>query len=289
MAGFTPMSTTSADAAASALPSARSSRAMLVTPSRPASSAGLLARAIGDRDAGRREARSHQPLEDRTAHGAGSEDGDGREGDEVGRHGAILRFGVACGEPLPSRDARPPESPFRPHAGGAMLVSGEGRSGSSRTHRRTAMTLFPGITQRALDVPGLAVGILEREGDDQNADPAKTVVFVHGNVSSSLFWMPTMLDLPRDLRVIAIDLRGYGAHGARSGRRDARRARLQRRHPRDPRAAGHPDRPSRRLVARRGGRDAVRARSPGAQPHPGGARLAVRLRRHASRRLAADR
>ena len=44
-----------------------------------------------------------------------------------------------------------------------------------------------------------------------NADPAKTVVFVHGNVSSSLFWMPTMLDLPRELRVIAIDLRGYGA------------------------------------------------------------------------------
>ncbi|HEX5857124.1 MAG TPA: alpha/beta fold hydrolase [Microbacterium sp.] len=72
------------------------------------------------------------------------------------------------------------------------------------------MTLFPGITQRTLDVPGLGVSILEREGDDQNADPAKTVVFVHGNISSSLFWMPTMLDLPRDLRLIAIDLRGYG-------------------------------------------------------------------------------
>jgi pimeloyl-ACP methyl ester carboxylesterase len=34
---------------------------------------------------------------------------------------------------------------------------------------------------------------------------------VHGNVSSSLFWMPTMLDLPHDLRLIAIDLRGFGA------------------------------------------------------------------------------
>lgn len=73
------------------------------------------------------------------------------------------------------------------------------------------MTLFPGITQRVLDIPGVAVGILERVGDDPAADPAKTVVFVHGNVSSSLFFMPTMLDLPNDLRVIAIDLRGYGA------------------------------------------------------------------------------
>jgi pimeloyl-ACP methyl ester carboxylesterase len=73
------------------------------------------------------------------------------------------------------------------------------------------MTLFPGITQRILDIPGVAVAILEREGDDPAADPDKTVIFVHGNVSSSLFFMPTMLDLPNDLRVIAIDLRGYGA------------------------------------------------------------------------------
>jgi pimeloyl-ACP methyl ester carboxylesterase len=36
------------------------------------------------------------------------------------------------------------------------------------------------------------------------------VVFIHGNVSSSLFWQETMQDLPPDLRVIAIDLRGFG-------------------------------------------------------------------------------
>ena len=151
------------------------------------------------------------------------------------------------------------------------------------------MTLFPGITQRVLDIPGLAVGILERVGDDPAADPAKTVVFVHGNVSSSLFFMPTMLDLPNDLRVIAIDLRGYGATRARARRRHSWPAGLQRRHPRDPRGAGDPGGPPRRLVNGRGGRDAVRARPPRAEPHPGGAGVAVRLRRHPARRVTADR
>lgn len=73
------------------------------------------------------------------------------------------------------------------------------------------MTLFAGITQRVIHTPGLDVGILERVGDDPDAAANKIVVFVHGEVSSSEFWMPSMLDLPSDLRVIAIDLRGFGA------------------------------------------------------------------------------
>lgn len=73
------------------------------------------------------------------------------------------------------------------------------------------MTLFAGITQRVIHTPGLDVGILERVGDDADASAHKTVVFVHGEVSSSEFWMSSMLDLPSDLRVIAIDLRGFGA------------------------------------------------------------------------------
>ena len=36
------------------------------------------------------------------------------------------------------------------------------------------------------------------------------VVFVHGNVSSSLFWLSTMLALPPDIRPLAVDLRGFG-------------------------------------------------------------------------------
>lgn len=47
------------------------------------------------------------------------------------------------------------------------------------------------------------------------------VVFVHGNVSSSLFWQRTMLALPEHYRPLAVDLRGFG----RSAREpvDARR------------------------------------------------------------------
>ncbi|NYE19125.1 alpha/beta fold hydrolase [Microbacterium immunditiarum] len=72
------------------------------------------------------------------------------------------------------------------------------------------MTLFDGITQRLVETPRLTVGILERAGDDPATPPERTVVLIHGNGSSSLFWQETMLHLPSDLRVIAIDLRGYG-------------------------------------------------------------------------------
>src|SRR5690606_969810 len=71
--------------------------------------------------------------------------------------------------------------------------------------------LLDGITARTIDTDRLRVGILEREGDDPAAVPEDTVVFIHGNVSSALFWQETMLDLPSHLRLIAVDLRGFGA------------------------------------------------------------------------------
>lgn len=73
------------------------------------------------------------------------------------------------------------------------------------------MTLFDGITSRVIDTDRLAVGILERSGDDPATPAERTVVLIHGNVSSSLFWQELMQDLPSDLRVIAIDLRGFGS------------------------------------------------------------------------------
>lgn len=72
------------------------------------------------------------------------------------------------------------------------------------------MTLFDGITSRIIDTSRLAVNILERSTDDPATPSDRTIVLVHGNVSSSLFWQETMQDLPADLRVIAIDLRGFG-------------------------------------------------------------------------------
>lgn len=72
------------------------------------------------------------------------------------------------------------------------------------------MTLFDGITSRIIETPRLNVNILERVGDDPATPPDRTVVLVHGNVSSSLFWQEIMQDLPADLRVVAVDLRGFG-------------------------------------------------------------------------------
>lgn len=72
------------------------------------------------------------------------------------------------------------------------------------------MTLFDGIASRVIETDRLSVGILERTGDDPATPPESTVVLVHGNVSSALFWQEFMQDLPSDLRVIAVDLRGFG-------------------------------------------------------------------------------
>lgn len=70
-------------------------------------------------------------------------------------------------------------------------------------------TLFPGIRALRVSTPRLTANVLERPSDAA-ADDVRTIVFVHGNVSSSLFWQPLMLDLPGDVRAIAIDLRGFG-------------------------------------------------------------------------------
>ena len=65
--------------------------------------------------------------------------------------------------------------------------------------------LLEGITSRSVLTHRLTVHVLEAEG---RSGPA--VVFVHGNVSSSLFWQQAMLDVPDGYRALAVDLRGFG-------------------------------------------------------------------------------
>lgn len=85
--------------------------------------------------------------------------------------------------------------------------------------------LLPGIAATRVATPRLVQNVLHPEG----LDPAggEAVLFVHGNVSSSLFWQPTVLALTGTGRVrpLAVDLRGYGETDpqpvdARRGMRD---------------------------------------------------------------------
>ncbi|MCU1417898.1 MAG: alpha/beta hydrolase [Schumannella sp.] len=69
------------------------------------------------------------------------------------------------------------------------------------------MPLFPRVEARTVITPRLASNVLTRTGQD---DSAPAIVFLHGNVSSSLFWQETMLAVPDEYSVWAIDLRGYG-------------------------------------------------------------------------------
>ncbi|GAA3747300.1 alpha/beta hydrolase [Leifsonia bigeumensis] len=66
-------------------------------------------------------------------------------------------------------------------------------------------TLLDGVIARTVETERYRANVLERAGGD-----AVPVVFVHGNVSSSLFWQPTMLRLLPEQQAYAIDLRGFG-------------------------------------------------------------------------------
>src|ERR1700729_469454 len=66
-------------------------------------------------------------------------------------------------------------------------------------------TLLPGITAERVPTRRLNTAVLSVAG--RTGQP---VLFLHGNVSSSLFWQPTMLVLPDGYRAPAVDLRGYG-------------------------------------------------------------------------------
>ncbi|WP_111718309.1 alpha/beta fold hydrolase [Homoserinimonas sp. OAct 916] len=67
-------------------------------------------------------------------------------------------------------------------------------------------TILDGIEQRTVTTARLTANVLERP----TSDASSTVVFIHGNVSSSLFWQPVMLEMPASVRALAIDLRGFG-------------------------------------------------------------------------------
>ncbi|WP_158866434.1 alpha/beta hydrolase [Leifsonia sp. AG29] len=69
-------------------------------------------------------------------------------------------------------------------------------------------TLLEGIVARTVRTPRYAANVLERS--DAREEAERTVVFVHGNVSSSLYWQPMMLSLPDSVRAVAVDLRGFG-------------------------------------------------------------------------------
>jgi pimeloyl-ACP methyl ester carboxylesterase len=72
-------------------------------------------------------------------------------------------------------------------------------------------TLLPGIAATRVATARLTQNVLHLEGVDPTG-PGEATLFVHGNVSSALFWQPTLLALGEagGPRPLAVDLRGYG-------------------------------------------------------------------------------
>jgi pimeloyl-ACP methyl ester carboxylesterase len=73
-----------------------------------------------------------------------------------------------------------------------------------------ADVLLPGITRTRVATPRLTQSVLHPDGTDPAGGEA--VLFVHGNVSSALFWQQPLLGLADTghVRALAVDLRGYG-------------------------------------------------------------------------------
>jgi pimeloyl-ACP methyl ester carboxylesterase len=70
--------------------------------------------------------------------------------------------------------------------------------------------LLPGVAASRVRTSRLTQSVLHPEGVDP-VDPGEAVVFVHGNVSSALFWQQALLDVSATgHRALAVDLRGYG-------------------------------------------------------------------------------
>jgi pimeloyl-ACP methyl ester carboxylesterase len=71
--------------------------------------------------------------------------------------------------------------------------------------------LLPGITATRVETPRLTQQVLAAEGTALSG-PGDVVLFVHGNVSSSLFWQQPLLALAETgrVRALAVDLRGFG-------------------------------------------------------------------------------
>jgi len=71
--------------------------------------------------------------------------------------------------------------------------------------------LLPGIPATRVETPRLTQQVLAAEGTALSG-PGDVVLFVHGNVSSSLFWQQPLLALAETgrVRALAVDLRGYG-------------------------------------------------------------------------------
>ena len=78
-----------------------------------------------------------------------------------------------------------------------------------------ADVLLPGITATRVQTPRLTQNLLHLDVVDpagSGGGRGEAVLLVHGNVSSALFWQPTLLGLQASGRVrpMAVDLRGYG-------------------------------------------------------------------------------
>ncbi len=71
--------------------------------------------------------------------------------------------------------------------------------------------LLPGVTATRVPTARLTQNVLHPEGTDP-AGPGEAVLFVHGNVSSALFWQPVLRTVHETgrHRALAVDLRGYG-------------------------------------------------------------------------------
>src|SRR3954463_6083824 len=75
-----------------------------------------------------------------------------------------------------------------------------------------ADVLLPGIAATRVATPRLTQNVPHTAGSEPGTGSGEAVLFVHGNVSSALFWQQPLLALAGSgrVRALAVDLRGFG-------------------------------------------------------------------------------
>src|SRR6185437_8165931 len=111
----------------------------------------------------------------------------------------LTRLRAAGSSPAALGDWLPDLEPGRfSRSAPATAVIGSARLAVATKAEESMQTLLPGITAQRVPTSRLTTAVLSVDGRD-----GQPVLFVHGNVSSSLFWQPTMLALPEGYRPLA--------------------------------------------------------------------------------------
>jgi pimeloyl-ACP methyl ester carboxylesterase len=100
--------------------------------------------------------------------------------------------------------------------GGAAAVAGLARMAKAERRRLRDDPEYVELSRRVVGRPAVVVSAdgTRLHAEVFGAAPSPTVILLHGWTEALQYWHPQIVDLARDHRVVAVDLRGHGESGS---------------------------------------------------------------------------